>query len=114
MGRPRTKREKPPLPTPEEVIRDLACEIVNPQYPEQYCTFWDPAAIQVLIQLLPGGVDQALVRVREFRSATDRFADEMRLSILHEPKIALGILLLAEESLARFIFHRERRIRLSS
>jgi hypothetical protein len=59
-------------------------------------------------------VDQALARVREFRSATDRFADEMRLSFLHEPKIALGILLLAEESLARYILHREMRIRWSS
>jgi hypothetical protein len=114
MGRPRKKREKPPLPSPEEVIRRLACEIVNPQYPEQYCPFWDPVTIQVLIKLLPGGVDEALVRVLGFRSATDRFVNEMSLTVLQEPKIALGILLLAEESLARYILHREMRIRWSS
>ncbi len=72
MGRSNAKREKPPAPSPEEVLRSLARQIVNPCYPERVSPFWDEATAQLLVRLLPGGVDVALERVRSFRSAPDR------------------------------------------
>jgi hypothetical protein len=49
MGRPKTKREKPPAPSPEEMLCNLARQIVNPCYPEHVSPFWDEATAHLLV-----------------------------------------------------------------
>ena len=106
MSRTKTKREKPPTPSPEEALRDLARQIVNPCYTEHVSSFWDEATAQLLMRLLPGGVDVALERVRNFRSAPDRRCDEPIFDLLADPKIASCVLANAEHALSRYIDRR--------
>jgi hypothetical protein len=106
MGRRKAKRERPPALSPEERLRNLARQIVTPRYPEHVSPFWDEATAQLLVRLLPGGVDVALERVRSFRSAPDRQCDEPIFDLLADPKIASGILANAEYALSRYIDRR--------
>lgn len=103
MGRTKAKREKPPAPSPEEVLRNLARQIVNPCYPEHVSPFWDEATAELLMRLLPGGVDVALERVRSFRSAPGRRCDEPIFDLLADPKVASCVLANAEYALSRYI-----------
>ncbi|SRR5712692_10544847 len=107
MGRTKIKRETPPAPSPEEVLRDVARQIVNPCYPEHVSPFWDEATAQLLMRLLPDGVDVALERVRSFRSAPDRRCDEPIFDLLADPKIASCVLANAEHALSRYIARRD-------
>lgn len=103
MGRPKPKREKPPAPSPEEMLCNLARQIVNPCYPEHVSPFWDEATAHLLMRLLPGGVDVALERVRGFRSAPDRGCDKSIFDLLADPKVASCVLENAEYALSRYI-----------
>jgi hypothetical protein len=109
MNRTTSQRQKVNR-SPSETNSDLARHIVSYGHPPHEPHYFDIQTENLLIRMLPGGMEEALERMRTFRAAPNQSPEELGFQSWDPPEIVFSVVAQAESALAAHVERTTRRI----